>query len=482
MNTIVRNSPFELRRQFFTVTVAVAVSAFALIGFLLTQENPSISTVYGAVAAIVIWGVLAVNAMDGAGTFLLSPFQPSAYYGVFYALYYTIPLLFLSLSGFESGLVLEISALVVAGFGCFVLGTKLSERKAKTAPKVVDVSDADIWALITVLYGALLLVASFHAIRASEGGFYTHAAGYDPAATGRNSILNVFAGSLQLPCVFLSGAYLGVRNLAQRKHIRFLFFAFAGVGTLLLVLSSQFRPSITSIAFALAGLSVSGVTKIKARHVTLAAVASVIAFLVLLGVRQQIEEEGFTGNQVVESIRRSLDVVETLEESQQSLSRQVRSRAIGQLMFAGELIQSTDAGYPFLLGKSISNGLFTLVPRVVWSSKPIMLAPQIFIRQQFGLQLYDASPGPLVQFYAEAGWTGVVLGFFVLGFLLGKVGQRMRTMSVPIMITGALLWNVVAQLETEVIIGILSALRSALVLVIIWVIVKRLLATLSFRR
>jgi hypothetical protein len=101
---------------------------------------------------------------------------------------------------------------------------------------------------------------------------------------------------------------------------------------------------------------------------------------------------------------------------------------LNQNYFVGlAVMRLKDGEVDFLDGYSLWEGLLALVPRVIWPQKPVTAGSSTIVSDMTGLELsLDASwgVGNVMEFYINFGWPGLVAGFLLLGWLLGKLDLR----------------------------------------------------------
>ena len=92
---------------------------------------------------------------------------------------------------------------------------------------------------------------------------------------------------------------------------------------------------------------------------------------------------------------------------------------------AARRIQLGQANY--LEGYSVWQGLLSLVPRVFWPEKPVFAGSPQIVSKMTGLQLSPKTSfgvGNVMEFQINFGVPGVVIGFFVLGWLIGTLDLK----------------------------------------------------------
>jgi hypothetical protein len=82
-------------------------------------------------------------------------------------------------------------------------------------------------------------------------------------------------------------------------------------------------------------------------------------------------------------------------------------------------LRNGDVGY--LKGRSVWEGLVSLVPRIVWPNKPVFGGSPKIVAEMTGLHLSTTTSwgvGNVMEFYCNFGVVGLVLGFLGLGWLI----------------------------------------------------------------
>lgn len=103
-------------------------------------------------------------------------------------------------------------------------------------------------------------------------------------------------------------------------------------------------------------------------------------------------------------------------------------RRLNQNYFIGVAAERLEMGQvEFLDGRSITEGLMALIPRVLWPDKPVFGGSGGLVTELTGLNLNrDTSwgVGNVMEFYINYGMAGVVVGFVLLGFLIGLLDRK----------------------------------------------------------
>ena len=101
---------------------------------------------------------------------------------------------------------------------------------------------------------------------------------------------------------------------------------------------------------------------------------------------------------------------------------------LDQNYFAGLAARRIQLGQAdYLVGDSVWQGLLSLVPRVLWHDKPVFAGSPQIVSKMTGLHLSPKTSfgvGNVMEFQINFGIPGVVIGFFVLGWLIGMLDLK----------------------------------------------------------
>jgi hypothetical protein len=246
---------------------------------------------------------------------------------------------------------------------------------------------------------------------------------------------------------------------------------FYGVGlTLILILSSQTRLSITALIFMLISMQMHRQPIIKLRYIIATCSIALIMILFIQGVRMEDYGLVSSDNQFLYAIKKSgSDAVSGLKAYNADLGEGIIGRAGGGLVFLSTLIDTIKSEGMFLYGKGIASSLYSVVPRFIWPDKPAVIALDLVVQTKLGLRNYDATMGPIIQFYVEGGWLGVIIGYFSFGWLMGTLTKRaMLYNKIWVWILLFLVWSYISNLELELILGLIATIRNAFVVYLMY--------------
>lgn len=101
---------------------------------------------------------------------------------------------------------------------------------------------------------------------------------------------------------------------------------------------------------------------------------------------------------------------------------------LNQNYFVGLAAQRITSGeVSYLYGRSIWDALIALVPRALWPDKPVTAGSPEIVSEMTGLTLSPTTSwgvGNVMEFEINFGLFGVIAGFLILGFLLGRLDVR----------------------------------------------------------
>jgi hypothetical protein len=98
---------------------------------------------------------------------------------------------------------------------------------------------------------------------------------------------------------------------------------------------------------------------------------------------------------------------------------------LNQNYFVGLAARRIDQGQvTYLYGESVWEGLLAVVPRILWPEKPVFAGSPRIVAKMTGLRLNPKTSfgvGNVMEFQINFGYPGVVTGFLILGYLIGKL-------------------------------------------------------------
>jgi hypothetical protein len=296
--------------------------------------------------------------------------------------------------------------------------------------------------------------------------YYTHAATFIQPVTIAASFAYVFAGSFELPVLLLLGFLTRVSDVALARRARRFLWLYVPALLFVSITSSQFRLTVTTLVFVFMSLQLGKGQLPKLRYWAMVGVLSAFALVVIQAARVIVpgQDIASSDNQILASSRASAAALRpALEGARSDIGESVLQRAILPVQFLSDIIDATDGGRPHTHGTVALETIVSLVPRALWPGKPTLVSTQIQIERDLGLPELDNSPGPINEFYAEFGLGGVILGYAGFGWLLGFLTEYAvnshRLLGWFILFW---LWSAVAVVEMDLVSGVLTSLRQAL--------------------
>ncbi|HJT58724.1 MAG TPA: hypothetical protein VJ761_19600 [Ktedonobacteraceae bacterium] len=452
--------------------VLILLLLLAWAASLTRSEEPSEAVIILGLMGTLVMCVMAALLNKGGLVTGLNLDRPGSLYGFFYLLYYALPLSLLALGwAGDVRYLTTMTGLVILGFLAFWAGTQLTGVKQHLAPPLQSLTEEESRALLVICYIGASLVYSFYVWRLSIGQFYSHASYYEQQTTLAASLLQNFAGQFSYPLFILGSILTGIAHPVVAKRARRFLLIYILSIVVIATAASEFREALTSLLFLIVARNAQN-RPVRIRHVFVSCLAGIFALTVVQGTREVVRDSGIadSSNQMVYSLDHALDGINSVLHGERPVVMQATiDRATAPLIFFSDVIDALNRGQGHLHEAVLLDSLYSLVPRAVWRSKPVMVSTQLQIEEKLHLPLFDASPGPIIQFYADWGVSGVVLGFFCFGMFLGLLTKyAKRSESVVHLLALAWVWSVAVQVETDLSLGILVALRHLLVVIVLY--------------
>jgi hypothetical protein len=411
--------------------------------------------------------------------------HPLVAYSGFYFLYYVPAYLLFFFSGrIPRHNEAKMAALILLGYLGLWCGLRMNPKHPRVRRQAPRLMFSQAEAMLWVAYFAAAMVLVHYAWLASTlGYYYTHAATFVQPATIAASFAYVFAGSFELPVILLLGLLTRVSDAALATRARRLLWFYVPALLFVSLTSSQFRITATTLVFLLMSIQLGKGQVPKLRYWLLVGALSVLALVLIQAARLVVpgQDLASSNDQILASSRASLaGLTPALRGAHSRLGESVLERAILPMEFLSDIIDATDGGRPHTHGAVALGTLESLVPRVFWPGKPTLISTQIQIERNLGLPELDNSPGPINEFYAEFGTPGVILGYASFGWLLGFFTEHALNSCRPLgWFILFWLWSAVAVVETDLVSGVLTSLRQA---VVVYLIYRLCLLCVTFKR
>jgi hypothetical protein len=462
---------------------------------LITTNLVLMACFYNALSSLTAFVLLAItacltlrnllNAWDGG--LRLDIGRPLPIYSFLFFLYFVLACyMYLFATFSKSGNPVQIAALILVGYLAFWLGISKSGVESKSIGFRPRLGARQTKALLIVCYFGTTMVVIHYIWLAAQGFYFTHASAFEQPTTLTAALWNVFAGSFEYPLVLILGllSQLGESRLSVRAGK---FFKFYLVGILLIYITSgQFRPALTVTIFALLNFGGSAGKSLKMRQILMAAAFGVVVLIVIQAARVMVPQDQMAkaDNQVVSSAEgAATSLLPALKDARSEMFDLVAYRATLPLQFLSDIIDAINSGRRHTHGAVTAWTMFGLTPRLLWPEKPTLVPPQRLMERYLDLEDMDNSPGPINYFYTEFGWSGVALGYFAFGLVLGYATKRTITRnSVFAWLLLLWSWGAFAIVDTDLIGGILLAVRQVLVVYVLYRLSLGLVSSRQVRR
>jgi hypothetical protein len=234
--------------------------------------------------------------------------------------------------------------------------------------------------------------------------------------------------------IWILGVLLGLRGALKARNpisVGLWLTALSVYPTLMLLLGGFLSYGTTVIIIVASGIAIS--TKNCLRVVVGAAAITLLGLTVFVNYlehRDQIRAAVWGGASMEERIDVVLRVAKNFEsfDSTNALQMAALDVRLNQNYFAGMAAERIDQGLvPYLYGRSIWEGVLALVPRALWSDKPVFGGSGNIVRKMTGLDLDETTSwgvGQVMEFQINFGIPGIMVGFFLLGWLLGTLDRK----------------------------------------------------------
>ena len=234
--------------------------------------------------------------------------------------------------------------------------------------------------------------------------------------------------------VWMLGVMLGLRAAMMRRDPKWTAFwlgAMAVYPILMLLLGGFLSYGSQATIIILSVLTIS--TRNHWRVAVGIIVAAVLGFNLFLSYfqhRDEIRAAVWGGAAIEERIDVSMNMVRDFKwfDATNVAHMTAIDQRLNQNYFVGlAAARIQDGQVDYLYGRSLWEGLLSLVPRILWPEKPVFAGSPKIISEMTGLILSDTTSfgvGNVMEFHINFGIPGVVIGFLVLGWLLGTLDRK----------------------------------------------------------
>jgi hypothetical protein len=234
--------------------------------------------------------------------------------------------------------------------------------------------------------------------------------------------------------IWMLGVMLGLRAACQRRDVKRIAIwigALMVYPVLMLLLGGFLSYGSTAIIIVCAALTIS--TRSYWRvvvGVTVFLFLSLSVFVNYYAHRKDIREQVWGGASLEARIDSVTDTVRGFEWFDPSNQKHLIAldERLNQNYFVGLAARRIQVGLSrYLDGESVWEGLLSLVPRLLWPDKPVFGGSPEIVSKMTGLHLSRTTSfgvGNVMEFQINFGIPGVVIGFFVLGWVIGMLDLK----------------------------------------------------------
>jgi putative effector of murein hydrolase LrgA (UPF0299 family) len=234
--------------------------------------------------------------------------------------------------------------------------------------------------------------------------------------------------------IWMLGVMLGLRAACQRgdlKRIGIWLGALMVYPVLMLLLGGFLNYGSAAIIIVCAALTIS--TRSYSRVVvgiTVFVFLSLSIFVTYFRHRNDIRDQVWGGAPLESRIGSVIDAARDFEwlDPTNRMHLIALDQRLNQNYFVGLAARRIQLGLAdYLVGDSVRQGLLSLVPRVLWPEKPVFAGSPQIVSKMTGLRLSPTTSfgvGNVMEFQINFGIPGVVIGFFVLGWLIGMLDLK----------------------------------------------------------
>jgi len=234
--------------------------------------------------------------------------------------------------------------------------------------------------------------------------------------------------------VWMLGVMLGLRSAILSKDLgkSAMWVAALAVYPILMLLLGGFLSygsTATIIVLSLLTISTRSVHQVVV-GVLMAAFLGFNIFLNYFEHRDQIRYTVWGGAAIEDRVDVTLNIFREFKWFDPTNDQQLTAvdQRLNQNYFAGLAATRIDDGQvDYLYGRSLWEGLISLVPRYFWPEKPVFGGSPKIVSEMTGLVLSETTSfgvGNVMEFQINFGTPGVVVGFLALGWLIGFLDRR----------------------------------------------------------
>lgn len=248
------------------------------------------------------------------------------------------------------------------------------------------------------------------------------------------SIPSVSAAVIQGGAIWMLGVMLGLRTAVHKHDFRWMAFwlgALTVYPAAMLLVGGFLSYGAAAVILVFSVLTISAQRYWHAiGGITLFVFLSLSVFVTYYQYRNEIRKEVWNGAPMdtrIDSVMTAVNDFQFVDPTNRDHLYALDAR-LNQNYFVGLAARRIEQGrVNYLEGESVWEGLEGLVPRVFWPDKPVFAGSPQIVSKMTGLRFrFDVSigVGNVMEFQINFGTPGVVVGFLLLGWLIGTLDLR----------------------------------------------------------
>jgi hypothetical protein len=234
--------------------------------------------------------------------------------------------------------------------------------------------------------------------------------------------------------IWMLGLLLGLRAAIKRVDLKWILIwlsALAVYPAVMLLLGGFLSYGSWAIVIVFAALTVSTTSGLRVTTgVVLFLYIGLTVFVNYFQHRDEIRHEVWGGAPISARINSVTGIVKdfTWFDATNQAHLIALDERLNQNFFVGLAVaRIRDGRAQYLYGESLWEGLLALIPRILWPQKPVFAGSPEIVSRMTGLWLSPRTSfgvGDVMEFQINFGMPGVVVGFFVLGWIIGTLDLR----------------------------------------------------------
>lgn len=234
--------------------------------------------------------------------------------------------------------------------------------------------------------------------------------------------------------IWMLGVLLGMQSaLLRRNWKRFLMWSgvAAAFPTMTLIFTGFLSRATSSLFTACCGTMITAKSYLRVLFaVSIGIVVSMNLFLNYFLIRDELRSSIHSGSALEDRLNKVMAAVDNFQifDSENISHLGAFDKRLNQNYFEGLAAARIEQGsVDYLHGFSVWQAVISVVPRVIWPDKPVYGGSPETVAYMTGLELSTSTAwgvGHVMEFQINFGIPGLVIGFFLVGWLLGALDRE----------------------------------------------------------